>query len=1194
MVMSATDQSRLVGGRSRQGKIRQSNKSTFKLTRTVSKPASDKRSESAKARVKIAEVSESDQGDTYSDDLLVQDRTFPEPGQPGLQMKIYQKREMYAKHIPMQHFRDKQERLDAYVETCNAPLGTLRPTQALLANMINPSTPYLGILLDAGTGVGKTITMHTVAKKFMPMVDRYGNRIIVLTPGPIISESHRDDIIKSMGIDITRLGQQGYHTRDELNAHINRYYQIVSYGVFNKMVLGEKVLGQEERELPINHIKNLDNSLLIVDEAHNIVGNTTGIAVRQLIKQSHNLKVILATATPMKNFADEIVEMINFLRPEDSQIDRNKVFTPEGYEMTFKPNGEKYFRSMIQGYVSYLRGRDPLTFAEHQEMGEILPGLDFLKVVPSTMQGLQLETYLKVDQLDSDSFHHLGKSVSLLCLPGLPAITDQKQSGIAPKLEGYYGRKGVNVIVSQLKHRGKELSQLVAQYLSVNFPSKKIPTASRVLYLDSNGRPAGKIFHLDFLDHFSCKFADALRQINRSVEGQEGLGLEFVHCKFVNAGAEMFQQVLLTNGYLEYQDKGVHGYAVKSTTRCYRCGIIKKNHEASEVKHKFYPAVFLSVTGRQDDDEVSSTKHQVIRNVYNHRDNRYGKLIKVLSGSPVVEEGVNFRNNKDTIYLTPVFTLGEADQIDGRGIRFCSHGDMINIDNLRPKVRIFKFVAIMPPSQNDGKSAGDPQGKLAVDISIYHNAEAKYRLIKQVERILAEEAIDCPLNRGGNVFPEEIERYKDCIPISDPASKEPGAQICPSVCGYQKCDYKCGDKLLNAKYYDPGRAIYRTLTKEDLDYSTYTPSLAREEIDDAKTKIRSLYSKHYVYQLDEILAFVEKAQPKHIRALFDPYYVYQALTELIPVTEDDFNQYDRPVYDKYQRPGYLIHINRYYLFQPQEEAETLPAYYRERYIPKIYCSTHVDDYLRQNEAYEKYRNQAPAPRGSKNKVRDYDFKKTKAYYGRREEAPYVGIIDSKNLVRNQDQTDQDPDEFKVRIRMPPAKKNDLKRQAGRPTEMGSVCGTSKSAEFLGKMAKSIGLSNSGTKRELLCAMIKERLHHMELYSTRKADNKVTYLIIPFNHPELPFPLNLEDRVAAILRDLQELLPEVAKADLLRQIKYRILSGDPESAIAGPLTTYRILLSWPKSLLAAKAADTLAQKYLTRAQVEQKLQYLILQ
>ena len=38
----------------------------------------------------------------------------------------------------------------------------------------------------------------------------------------------------------------------------------------------------------------------------------------------------------------------------------------------------------------------------------------------------------------------------------------------------------------------------------------------------------------------------------------------------------------------------------------------------------------------------------------------------------------------------------------------------------------------------------------------------------------------------------ELEKYKNCGSVDNP---------CPAICGYMSCDYKCGDKLLNSKYF---------------------------------------------------------------------------------------------------------------------------------------------------------------------------------------------------------------------------------------------------------------------------------------------------------------------------------------------------------------------------------------------------------
>lgn len=65
------------------------------------------------------------------------------------------------------------------------------------------------------------------------------------------------------------------------------------------------------------------------------------------------------------------------------------------------------------------------------------------------------------------------------------------------------------------------------------------------------------------------------------------------------------------------------------------------------------------------------------------------------------------------------------------------------------------------------------------------------------------------------------------------------------------------------------------------------------------------------------------------------------------------------------------------------------------------------------------------------------------------------------------------------------------------------------------------MSIAGTAiRIYICDDICDKLFALEKYSTTKDKNKMTYLIIPANHPTIPFPLNLEDRVKFILDNIQ--------------------------------------------------------------------------
>jgi hypothetical protein len=84
------------------------------------------------------------------------------------------------------------------------------------------------------------------------------------------------------------------------------------------------------------------------------------------------------------------------------------------------------------------------------------------------------------------------------------------------------------------------------------------------------------------------------------------------------------------------------------------------------------------------------------------------------------------------------------------------------------------------------------------------------------------------------MFKEEIDYYNKCIKpnnklidieIKD-STKELSQPTCPAKCDFTECLYKCTDSILNSKYYDPKRNIYKKLTKSQLDYSTFTANLA--------------------------------------------------------------------------------------------------------------------------------------------------------------------------------------------------------------------------------------------------------------------------------------------------------------------------------------------------------------------------------
>ena len=999
-----------------------------------------------------------------------------------------------------------------------------------------------------------TCAAIAIAEKFKQQVQRYGTHIYILVPGPLLRENLKDHFIKCTGDTYINSNENYIFLNDEEKIKVKKnaiqnamqYYKIMSYRSFYRRVLGEKIIekkkiednkikvtykkteeGEFERDIGMDRLQNLNNSLLIIEEAHNLTGNAWGESLLKILKNSTNLKIILLTATPMKNLADDIIELINFIRPPDSPILRDLVFNSvKNHLMEIKPGGIEYLKKMTQGYVSHLRGGDPVTFAEKIEVGVKPKGLLFTKLSRCPMEEFQLKTYYEAKKLaekEGDSLDRKSESVANFVFPGL----DESRK----KLVGLYGREGLNTLKNQLKNHHNKINELIGKDIL-----KLKKTNEELININETTKNiTGAILNKKYLKYFSTKFYQALKDIDENLfqnENNKESRTGFVYSNLVKIGIELFQEILLQNGYLMY-DENPNNYQIKDTTICYNCGIEhslhskpKKNSQNSSnssgiINHAFYPATFIVVTGQSNEEEAEimpENNKKIINSVFNTMNNIDGKLIKLILGSKVMNEGISLQNVYTVQILDVYYNFGRVDQVVGRAIRWCSHYELMNEKDVYPKVKLFKYCVTVENSN-----------ELSTEEELYHKAELKYLLIKKVERALKEVAIDCPLNQQGNMFKEEIDYFKKCEPptkkllnieIKPVKNNQVDNAICPSKCDFTDCFYMCADKLLNSEYYDPKREIYKKLSKDELDYSTFTINLARSEINYAKKKIKELFMIGYVYNLKTITEYVKNSFAEDKKELFDDFFVQKALDELIPITENDFNNFKDIIYDKTYKPGYLIYLDTYYIFQPFDEKENVPMYYRTSYNPEYKSNLSLFVYL-MNENLNLDKGIISNLDVDINETKGYNFDEVMDYYDNRKEFKIVGIIDKENNSKKNKTKNEIDDVFKIREKRD--KILEKKRGTGIPSLKGAVCATSKQKIYLEELSKDlkIKISDKNITREELCENIKNKLLELEKYSTGK--NKMTYIIIPKDHPQFKFPLNLEDRINYIKTNVEKIL-----------------------------------------------------------------------
>jgi hypothetical protein len=348
---------------------------------------------------------------------------YPDYTDPEFAIRLYQKREFYEARAVAAGVADGT--VDPCTSAAAEKVFELTPVQRIVSRFLHPSTPYHGMLLFHGVGVGKTCSAVTVAENFLEAAPN--KKVIVLVPQALQDNFRRtvfdqgklvwDDATGSWtarqctGVSyLERLGL--VETRDEATIRykvaedIRSRYLVTGYQAFANWI--EKTLKQhvppgltdpKARAAAENEVLRqlFSDHLIIVDEAHNlrdtgadeaepaaapagtdtespaageVAENAGGKALNPYLKRivlhAEGLRLVLMTATPMYNSAPEIVLLLNYLRMNDTKTESSALrigdlFTKDG-RLRPEPRAQRFLEQASRAYVSYMRGENPYTF----------------------------------------------------------------------------------------------------------------------------------------------------------------------------------------------------------------------------------------------------------------------------------------------------------------------------------------------------------------------------------------------------------------------------------------------------------------------------------------------------------------------------------------------------------------------------------------------------------------------------------------------------------------------------------------------------------------------------------------------------------------------------------------------------------------------------------------------------------------
>lgn len=616
------------------------------------------------------------------------------------------------------------------------------PFQNLLKNYISTFTPYNSILLFNGLGTGKTCSAISIAEGFKNNVKKMGKKIIVLVKNKNIEKNFINELMSGCSNGAYSFDTDSDLTIQQVRKIINKTYDIMTYGTFVSRLIGQRKIGplleQTDVITRVEHyhkIIDLSNTVIIVDEVHNITGNDIYIELFKVLQKSINYKLILLSATPVFDNPKEIVEISNLLNaniPSKILPIRNDLFkkgimiNKKASHLQLKTSlvylteiGQQKIRDSLKGKVSYL-SINILTNPKKIEMGESIQDLPgSIKVVKCEMSEYQYHIYRQALSKDRNQVHKVDENMEL------------DDFNIQLEIENAL-RDTVNDIepVNQIE-RGtvNEIERGTVNQIERGIGSglyKDSSDASTMVYPDSlYGKDGYESLKNDSspllysnLEKYSKKLQMLLDNINKSH------GPVFIYSNYVNyGGTNLLKQLLIKNGY--------------------------NNYSQNNVSKKAF-IVF--------NDRTTPEKRDRLRMIFNSKNNMNGDIIKVIIGSPIMSEGITLKNVKQVHILEPTWNLSRINQIIGRAVRNHSHD---NLPENQRNVEIYKYVSVYPDKG------------FYIDLEKYILSEEKDRTNKKIERMLKEISFDCTINKSRNT--EYHQQFKDNSP----------------ECDYQECIYNC-------------------------------------------------------------------------------------------------------------------------------------------------------------------------------------------------------------------------------------------------------------------------------------------------------------------------------------------------------------------------------------------------------------------
>ena len=796
---------------------------------------------------------------------------YPDPDDPNFGARLYQKREFYESRAIVAQVADGT--LDPCTSAAEA-VFELTPVQRLVSRFMHPLTPYQGLLLFHGVGVGKTCSAVTMAEQFLEVAPT--QKVIVLVP-QAIQENFKKTVFDASKLKwvgdrwssnqctgVSYLERLGLLKNPDLKAvqfavetDRRKRYTITGYQAFANWIdrnlanhVPAGLVGAAKTVAENEVLRRLfSDHMIIVDEAHNlrdlsedaedsVVGgeaaeNAGGKALNPFLKRivlnAEGLRLVFMTATPMYNSAPEILRLLNYLLMNDAKTDAVAMAAEDIFTATGEVRNAEPLERAARRYVSYMRGENPYTFPLRLRSAASPPivGDNTISNIWPTVSATKKP--IDITEADAAALNVL----PLVFTEPLAGSKVEEQLRAATSRGGgaaeTIGGEGASELVPEV---GRDtMLDLRMQIANITYPNNLYGTVGWDTHFNKQTVTSGsrKIRVFSPKDNFDVDsvFGSGLEaccpKIHRILDNiKKARGICFAYSRYIKAGALPMAIALERAGF---QRKLSDGRVAPLLTGlppvapvCAICNQVAATHTEA---HPFSPAYYVLLTS---EDDISPDFPGLVRMATQWTDPVWGPLgtsVKVVLGSQVASEGLDLKCVREMHILDSWYHLNRTDQIIGRAIRYCSHSALRATE---------KHLGLAPMSYNNctiylhaaivRDRDGQP-GFETADMYAYRLAIRKAQMVGRVQRLLKKNAWDCSLEMDAIVFTTLPPRVQIDAQGNEYPEYSANDQDYTTYCDYQVCKHECAvalpkDLELDTSTYGVADARRAVMAKLDI------------------------------------------------------------------------------------------------------------------------------------------------------------------------------------------------------------------------------------------------------------------------------------------------------------------------------------------------------------------------------------------